>query len=471
MKIKKADVIIFGAGPAGLASASRLVKKGKKVIIFEKDSQVGGISKTVKFKGYRFDLGGHRFFTKSSEVDNLWTETLGGDFLTRSRLSRIYYRGKFFHYPLKLFNVLSGLGIFTSLAVLLSYLASRAFPYKEERTFEQWISNRFGKKLYNIFFKTYTEKLWGIPCNQIQAEWAVQRIRGLSFVSAVKNALFPNNRGAIKTLVDKFKYPKYGPGMMYEKIADNIRALGSVLKLESEIIKINYTNNKITEVIARNKTGGKTGYFADHFISSMPITELISCLSPSLPQEALKAAQNLKYRSFIAINIVLNYKDCFPDTWIYIHSPEVKMGRVQNFKNWSPHMIADQNKTALGLEYFCAEGGELWKMKNEDLINLGLRELEKLKLGRKTDFLDGFVSRVPKAYPVYDSTYLENVKTIRRYLDQFSNLQPVGRYGMFKYNNMDHSILTGLKAAENILGASHNLWAINCDDDYHEEIR
>lgn len=470
-KQNKSDVIIFGAGPAGLAAAYKLIKNNKSIIIFEKENQVGGLSKTIKFKGYYFDLGGHRFFTKSEEVNGLWEETLGDDFLIRPRLSRIYYRDKFFNYPLKPANALFKLGIFTSLIIMASYLLIKLFPHKEEKTFEQWVSNRFGKKLFNIFFKTYTEKLWGVSCDKIQAEWARQRIKGLSLSVAVKNALFPDKSGKVKTLIDKFKYPKYGPGQMYEKMAENIEKLGGKIIKKTEVVKINHNNFKIKSIIVKDKNGNEKEYFANHFLSSMPITTFIKKLSSIAFKEVLEAANNLHYRSLVIINVILNSTDFFPDIWIYIHSPEVKLGRLQNFGNWSPYMLADKNKTTLGLEYFCDEGDELWNTDDKELINMALNELEKIKLAKKSDFADGFVVRVPKAYPVYDEHYSQNIKIIRTYLDKFFNIQPIGRYGMFKYNNMDHSILTGFYAAENILNRQcrHNIWEINIDQEYQEE--
>lgn len=466
---KTTDVIAFGAGPAGLAAAIKLAKNGKRALIFEKDKQVGGISKTLQYKGYRFDLGGHRFFTKSKEVNELWNETLGEDFLIRPRLSRMYYRKKFFAYPVKPFDALSKLGILESFLILASYFQSKLFPYKEENNYEQWVTNRFGKKLYLTFFKTYNEKLWGIPCTEMQAEWVAQRIKGLSFRTVIKNALFPNRKGTPKTLIDEFKYPKYGPGMMYEKMAENINKTASQILMEKEIIKINHNNFKVESVVVKDHDGSENEYTADHFLSSMPITELIKRMSPAVPSEVAKAADKLTYRSLLTINVILDSPSPFPDTWIYIHAPEVKMGRIQNFGNWSPYMLADKNKTALGLEYFCTEGDDFWQTPDGKLNEIGLDELEKIGLGKKSSFVDGFIARTPKAYPVYDSTYPENIKLIKDYLNQFENLQPIGRYGMFKYNNMDHSILTGVYAAENILGMKHDIWKVNADQEYHEE--
>jgi protoporphyrinogen oxidase len=467
--MEKSDVIIFGAGPAGLAGATKLTKNSKLVIIFEKENLVGGISKTLEFRGNHFDLGGHRFFTKSKEVNQLWDETLKDDFIVRPRLSRIYYKNKFFDYPVKSMNALMGLGIGESMLILFDYFKIKLFPYKEEKTFEQWVSNRFGKRLFNHFFKSYTEKLWGIPCDQIQAEWAAQRIKGLSLVSAIRSAFFPDKSGKIKTLIDEFKYPKLGPGMMYEKMAANLVSAGANLLMESNVVSIKHDNFKATSAVVRDKLGNEKEYFSDHFLSSMPLTELIKNLSPAVPQEVLEAASKLTYRSFITVSVILKSPNSFPDTWIYVHSPEVKLGRIQNFKAWSPFMIADKNTTTLGLEYFCTEGDELWSMPDGDLLKLGMLELEKIGLGKQSDLIDGFVARVPKAYPVYDSTYPENIKIVRDYIEKFKNLQPIGRYGMFKYNNMDHSILTGLYAADNILGAHNDIWEVNADKEYQEE--
>ena len=468
-KFNSVNTIIFGAGPAGLAGAHKLVKNNKSVIIFEKEKQVGGISKTVNFKGYRFDLGGHRFFTKNKEVNQLWQETLGRDFLVRPRLSRIFYKNKFFDYPVKPLNALRGLGFFESMLIGFDFLKTQIFPSKEEKNFEQWVSNRFGKRLFNHFFKSYTEKVWGIPCEEIQAEWAAQRIKGLSLLSTLKNAILPDKKGKIKTLVEEFRYPKFGPGMMYEKMAENISKMGGKVSKEQEIIEIVCEKNVIEKVVVKNREGQKEEYQAEYFLSSMPITKLVQIISPAPPKKVLEASINLNYRSFLTVSVILNTKKSFPDTWIYVHSPEVKMGRIQNFKNWSPFMVPDQNKTTLGLEYFCSEGDELWKMEDKELLKLGMRELEKIGLGQKNDFVSGFVARVPKAYPVYDQNYPKNIEIIKEYLAGIKNLQPIGRYGMFKYNNMDHSILTGLYAAENILGKTHNIWEVNADEDYQEE--
>ena len=467
--MKKTDVIILGAGPAGLSSAYKLTEEKKNVIIFEKDSQVGGICKTIKFNDFYFDLGGHRFFTKSQEVKKIWDDVLGNNFLERPRLSRIYYKKKFFYYPIKPFDAFLKLGLPETIKILFSYLYSRILPYKKEKTFEHWISNRFGKKLYSIFFKTYTEKIWGIPCSEISAEWSAQRIKGLSLVSTLKNSILKPKNNKIKTLITTFKYPKYGPGMMYEEMEKKIINKGNKTEKGSSVIEIFHNNSRINRVIIQDRDGNRKEYSSDYFISSIPITEFVKKMNPSVPKNVVEAADALSYRSFISVSVILDSPQIFPDNWIYIHSPEVRMGRIQNFKNWSPFMVPDTNKTSLGLEYFCSENDDFWNMKDTDIIKLGMKELEKIGLSKQSAFIDGFVSRVPKAYPVYNNNYFKSLTIIKDYLSRFNNLQTIGRYGMFKYNNMDHSMLTGIYAAENIMGADHDIWKINCDDEYHEE--
>ncbi len=467
---RKLKVIILGAGPAGLGAGIELLSKKARIILLEKKNQVGGISKTINYKGNYFDLGGHRFFTKSKEIMNLWQETLGDDFLERKRLSRIYYQNKFFFYPLKPANALFNLGLFTSLEVLFSYFKSKIFPKKDEETFEGWVINRFGEKLFNIFFKTYTEKLWGIPCNKMAAQWVAQRIKGLSLFSAIKNAFFPDRSGKIKTLIDKFHYPKYGPGMMYQKMAENIKSQGGGILLNHNIQKIIHQDNKIVAV----KTQSKDKILqqkGEYFISTIPLPLLVEKLKPSPPPKILEAAQNLSFRSFLVVNVILNIKDLFPDNWLYIHSPEVKLGRIQNYKNWSEDMIKNKEFTSLGLEYFCTEGDEFWNKKDQDIISLALMELEKIKMAKASHFVEGFVVRVPNAYPIYYLGYEEHLQMIKDYLSQFKNLQTVGRGGMFRYNNMDHSILSGIYAARNILGANYNTWEINVEKEYLEEVK
>ena len=446
-------------------------------MILEKDTAVGGISKTVNYKGYHFDIGGHRFFTKVKAVDDMWREVLSkGQMLRRSRLSRIYYNKKFFYYPLRAANALFGLGILNSCLIVLSYLWAQVFPVKPEDTFEQWVSNRFGKRLYTIFFKTYTEKVWGIPCSEITADWAAQRIKGLSLSSAVKSALIGNAKkngkkgDLIKTLIDEFDYPERGPGMMWETVTQLVTDQGSEVLLQAEVEKLCWQGDKITglEIAVGGERETVTG---QHFISSMPIRELVRKLEPAPPPEVLKAANMLNYRDFLTVALIIDQPDLFKDNWIYIHDPAVKIGRIQNFKNWSPHMVPDESKTCLGLEYFCQEGDGLWTMSDKDLIELGKAELELLKLVKASDVSDGSVVRMPKAYPVYDSTYADALVIVRGFISRLGNLHLVGRNGLHKYNNQDHSMLTAMLVVKNILGAHYDIWSVNSDLEYHEEVK
>lgn len=468
-------VVIIGAGPAGLTAAYQLCKEGVPSVVLEKDNVVGGISRTVNYKGYLFDIGGHRFFTKVKAVDEMWREVLGEKrFLRRSRLSRIYYNKKFFYYPLKATNALLGLGLWNCFMMVGSYARAQMFPIKPERSFEDWISNRFGKRLYNTFFKTYTEKVWGMPCSEISADWAAQRIKGLSLIATIRSALLASQvkqRGeVIKTLIDAFDYPEKGPGMMWEMVADSIQQNGSELKMESGVEKIRWTRGRVTALeIGTNGTSELIE--GSDFISSMPIQELVRKMEPQPPPEVLEAADKLGYRDFLTVSLIINKADLFKDNWIYIHDSDVKVGRIQNFKNWSPSMVPDPNKTCLGLEYFCFEGDGLWTMADENLIALGTKELSILGLIDATDVEDGSVVRMPKAYPVYDGVYIEAVDTIREFLAGMPNLYLVGRNGMHKYNNQDHSMLTAMLSVKNILGANYDVWGVNVDNEYHEELK
>jgi protoporphyrinogen oxidase len=469
-------VVIIGAGPAGLTAAYVLSKAGVKAIVLEKDQTAGGIARTVNYKGYYFDIGGHRFFTKVKSVEDIWKEVLGKDLLRRNRLSRIYYNKKFFYYPLRPMNALLGLGIGNSILIFFSYLMAQLFPSKKEETFEQWVSNRFGKRLFKIFFKTYTEKVWGISCNEISAEWAGQRVKGLSLMTALKNAILKSQspqkekKNVIKTLIDEFDYPKFGPGMMWEAMVENIEKNGSQVCLGKAVEGIRWSGNKV-EALEVKQNGQLELVHGTDFISSMPIREALQKFKPEVPKEVLEAANDLKYRDFLTVALIINKPMLFPDTWVYIHDPEVKVGRIQNFKNWSPFMVPDSNRTCLGLEYFCFEGDDLWNMPDEELIELGKKDLESLGLVNRKDVEDGTVVRMPKAYPVYDSTYRKSLDVVRQFLGGIGNLQLVGRNGMHKYNNQDHSMLTAMLSAENILGAHHDLWAVNVEQEYHEEMK
>jgi len=468
-------VIVIGAGPAGLTAAYQLSKAGVPSVVLEKDRVVGGLCRTVNYKGFLFDIGGHRFFTKVKVVEDLWREILGeADFVPRRRLSRIHYNGRLFYYPLRFWNALFGLGFWNSLLILLSYFKAQLFPEKPEETFETWVSNRFGERLYRIFFKTYTEKVWGIPCSEITADWAAQRIKGLSLLQALKSILIKQERrdknAVIKTLIDSFHYPTRGPGMMWEKAARLAEDRGSSVRLGVQIEKIFHSGTRV-EVVEILADGRRERVPGSHFISSMPIRELIGRLEPAAPLEVHRAARSLHYRDFIVVALIANRSEVFPDNWIYIHEPGARVGRIQNFKNWSPEMVPDAAKTCLGLEYFCFEGDELWTLSDHDLIELGKKELERLGLVRAEEIEDGAVVRVHKAYPVYDSSYQESLRIIREFLAPIANLQLVGRNGMHKYNNQDHAMLTAMLAVENILGAHHDLWKVNVDQEYHEEVR
>ena len=461
-------VICIGAGPAGLTASWELAKNGIRTIVLEADEQVGGIARTVKYKGYLFDIGGHRFFTKWDEVFRIWQEILGEKFLQRPRLSRIYHRNRFFYYPLRPLNALFGLGILESILILLSFLRARLSPSPVEENLEQWVCNRFGKRLYRIFFKTYTEKVWGIPCNKIQADWAAQRIKGLTLTSAIRNAVLKPKRSKIKSLIDHFHYPERGPGMMWELLAEKLELQGHPVLLKKPVVRICHNDRLITHVVTRGP-GEEETFEGTHFISSMPIRHLVRDLEPPAPREILDAANGLHYRDFLIVSLIINRKDLFPDNWIYVHSPDVQVGRIQNFKNWSSAMVPDPNKTCLGMEYFVFANEGLWSMPDAELVALATKELAWLGLAKATEVEDGTVVRMPKAYPMYDPGYRERVESIRAYLQRFENLQVVGRNGMHKYNNQDHSMMTALYAARNILGEKHDLWALNTEPEYQEE--
>jgi protoporphyrinogen oxidase len=462
--------VVIGGGPAGLTAAYVLARRGCSPIVLEKDGQVGGIARTVEYKGFRFDIGGHRFFTKVGSVQKLWRKMLGPDMLRRPRLSRIYYNGKFFDYPLKPMNALRGIGIVDAVRVFFSYLWIRVSPIKPEVSLEDWVSNRFGRRLYNIFFKTYTEKVWGIPCNKIGAQWAAQRIKGLSLVTAVWNMLRGSRGGGdqIKTLIEEFEYPRLGPGMMWEAFAADVDRNGGRVELNSEVVRLRHDGPTITSVDYR-KNGVVTEIPAESVLSTMPLRELIAKLDPPAPSAVAAAANRLNYRDFITVALVIDAPDLFPDNWIYVHDPQVKLGRIQNFKNWSPEMVPDPQKTCLGLEYFCFEGDGLWTTPDEELVHLGTREVAQIGLLGGGNVIDGTVVRMPKAYPVYDEGYEAAVDEVRKYLAQFSNLEVAGRNGMHKYNNQDHSMVTAILAVDNLAGQHHDTWSVNQDDEYHEE--
>ena len=465
----KKNVVIIGGGPAGLTAALELSKRGVPATVLEADKEVGGIARTVNYKGYLFDIGGHRFFTKWDEVNHIWNEVLGNKFIERPRLSRIYYKKKFFMYPLVAKNALFGLGLFESVRIMASYLKAKVMPTRKEENLEEWVCNRFGRRLYEIFFKTYTEKVWGVPCTTIRAEWAAQRIKGLSLLTAVRNALFPGKESTVKTLIDKFQYPERGPGQMWETLTDQLNASGYLVLMERPVVRICHENGKVTRLITEGPNA-REEFPGTDFISSMPIRDLVNALDPAPPQNILDAANKLRYRDFLIISLVINRKEVAPDNWIYVHEPGVKVGRIQNFKNWSPAMVPDANKTCLGMEYFVFENDELWSSPDDKLLAMARREIAELGLVKPEEIEDGTVVRMQKAYPMYDEDWAAQVETIRRYLaENMPNLQLVGRNGMHKYNNQDHSMITALYAARNICGADHDLWAVNTEPEYHEE--
>jgi protoporphyrinogen oxidase len=461
-------VVALGGGPAGLTAGYLLAKAGKPVLVLEATDQVGGIARTEVRDGYRFDLGGHRFFTKVKEVDDLWHEIMKEEFLKRPRQSRIYWNRKFLEYPLQGMDVIKKLGPVDLTKALLSYLWAAVKPKGREDTFEEWVSNRFGRWLFNQFFKSYTEKVWGVPTTEIRAEWAAQRIKGLSFFSAAKSAFFGNRGNKIKSLISEFNYPRFGPGQMWEQMTDDIRANGGEVRLNAPVtrIRVDPSSGRVTEIVA----GGET-ITPSHVVSSLPLRTTVGIVEPEAPAEVRDAARGLRYREFLTVLLVIEGEDLFPDNWIYIHEPGVQVGRIQNFKSWSPWMVPEgETASSIGMEYFCFEGDDLWTMDDEDLVKFATREIQQLGLARADKVKFGFVARVHKAYPIYDAEYAERVAKIRGWLETIPNLQQVGRNGLHRYNNSDHSMLTAMRAVDNILlGSRHDLWAVNAESVYHEE--
>ncbi len=465
-------IVIVGGGPAGLTSAYLLATRGFRVDVLEGTDMVGGISQTARYKGYRFDIGGHRFFTKITPVQRLWEELLGDEFIDVPRLSRIHYGGKYFHYPLKAFNALAGLGIINAVRILLSYFKAKLYPTPVEDTFEQWVTNRFGRRLYEIFFKTYTEKVWGIPCTEIRAEWAAQRIQGLSLARAILSATALNKRSTdIKTLIHTFKYPRLGPGQMWEVCRDRIIELGGSVHMQHQVTAIEMRDGAAVAVRATSPSG-EVRLEVDHVISTTDVRALVRALGDAPDEAARQAAEGLRYRDFLVVSLILDRESLFPDNWIYVHTPGVKVGRIQNFNNWSAALVPDAGRTCLGMEYFCFEGDGLWASADSDLLALAAKELESLGLAKASDVVDGTVVRMPKAYPIYDAEYRQHLDRVRAFIDRVPNLHTVGRNGMHKYNNQDHSMYTAMLALENMFGeGDHDVWAVNTDFEYHEEQR
>lgn len=471
--------ICIGAGPAGLTAAYLLSAQNLPVVVLESDpSDVGGISRTVAYKDFLFDIGGHRFYTRSPEVEALWDEMLPEPFLVRKRKSRILYRGKLFDYPLRVGNVLVKLGPLEAARCVASYIRAVLVPRPPARTFEDWVTARFGRRLFETFFKTYTEKVWGMKCSEISADWAAQRIKGLSLMRAVWASIRPQQhngpRGAIiKTLVDRFRYPRRGPGMLWVAAAARIRSRGGRVKLGCHVEKLSRdAHTGLWTVTARTVDGGTTIERATHVISSMPLRHLVRAIEPPLRDDAIAAADALSYRDFILVALIIRDRGRLDDNWIYVHEPGVRVGRIQNFKSWSPDMVPDPDLCCYGMEYFCFEHDGLWAMTDSDLVRLAGAELVRLGLAAATDILDGTVLRQPKAYPVYDANYADRVAIVRAELARnCPGLHLVGRNGMHKYNNQDHAMMTAMLTVRNIVAGRmlYDVWRVNQDAEYVED--
>jgi protoporphyrinogen oxidase len=462
-KPDSAPVAVLGAGPAGLTAAYELVRRRVPVVVFEADSEVGGLARTVVRDGYRFDLGGHRFFTKSAEVEALWEELLGPELLVRPRLSRIYWRGRFIDYPLRPADVFAKVGPLELARSLASYARARLRRPAPAETYEDWVTARFGRRLFELFFKTYTEKVWGVATDELRAEWASQRISDLSIASALRAAL-PGGGERPKSLIEEFRYPRLGPGQMWEEMARRVEAGGGEIRLGAPVEGLDHEDGRLSAVRAG---GGRVEVSAA--ISSIPLRTLAGVAEPAAPREVAEAAAGLRYRDFLTVALIVDGEPPFPDNWVYVHDPRARVGRIQNFRAWSPWMTPDPRRSCLGLEYFCFEGDDLWDSSDNELVALGRREVAALGLIDPARVAGGHVVRVPKAYPVYDAEYAARVERIRDWLDGISNLQQIGRNGLHRYNNSDHSMLTAMRAVENLLdGAGHDVWAVNADSVYHE---
>lgn len=527
----KKIAIIAGAGPAGLTAAYELMERTDILpIVYEKTTDIGGISKTVNYKGNRIDIGGHRFFSKSDRVMNWWMQIMpiaeeekGDDFviqyqnkqtlvkvdampkakneddvmLIRNRLSRIYYLKKFFAYPVSLsYTTIKNLGLFRSAAIFFSYVKASMFPIKEEKNLEDFMINRFGKVLYKTFFKDYTEKVWGQSCKEISAEWGAQRIKGLSITKAIQHAVQQvikkkNNddilqKGTETSLIEKFLYPKFGPGQIWESVAVKIEEkTGQQIIMQSEVVAVHWKDKQVVGVDIKDNTTGQVQYQAcDYFFSTMPIKQLVSTMQPQVPANVLKVGEGLMYRDFLTVGLLLdklliknNKKlpasndNMVKDNWIYIQERNVKVGRLQIFNNWSPFMVADPKHVWVGMEYFCNEGDELWEMEDEKLKAFAIKELAEIEIIDAKDVIDATVLRMEKAYPAYFGTY-DQIDVIQDFLDPMENLFLIGRNGMHKYNNSDHSMLTAMVAVDQIAAGAINkkeIWEINTEMEYHEE--
>jgi len=465
-------IYILGGGPAGMAAAYTLTQRGQEVVVVEREDRVGGLAKSITYQGFILDFGPHRFFTKIQPVLELWDQVLGPEQVTVPRLTRIYYQKQYFQYPIKAFEVLRKVGWWESLRIVASYLWAQLIPQPPPKHFADWVKGQFGTRLFEIFFEGYTEKLWGIPCTEISADWAAQRIKGLNLWQAIRTA-FLGSSGNVKTLIDQFQFPRLGSGQLYETMHRFLQAHNQPVLLNTEVISLHHQRSRITQLQLRHLNTGQTEHVsASHVISSIPLTILVQNLKPSPPPDVLQAAKNLKFRNTILVYLIVQGSRLFPDNWLYINDPTVALGRVTNFANWSGDMLPNQEQTPLCCEYWCNFGDVLWQESQENLLALAERELREIGLLQDQKICSGFVVRLPRTYPIYAGSYKEDLAVLQDYLSQFENLQLVGRYGSFKYNNQDHSLLMGILAAENICKpGTQNLWQVNSDDEYQEEIK
>lgn len=462
---QRVKIAVIGAGPAGITAAYQLAKGGADVHLYEAGDQVGGLAKSIDLWDQTVDLGPHRFFSSDKNVNSLWLEVVGEDYAMVDRLTRILYKNKFYYYPLKPFDALGKLGLFEAARCMLSFVAEKIRPTKQTGSFESWVTGRFGKRLFQIFFKTYSEKLWGIGCDELDADFAAQRIKKLSLFEVVKNAITAGKNNKHKTLVDQFAYPLDGTGMVYNRMKARIEENGGKVFMSTPVQQVNVNKGIVSGLQLVN---GEIREY-DQIISSMPLTQMVARL-PEVPKHILELNRKLKFRNTILVFLQIDAVDLFPDNWLYIHSDDLEVGRITNFQNWVPEINKGQDKTILVLEYWCYDQDEFWTRDEGQIIDLAKKEIRATGLAKDAAILNGKVVRLPQCYPVYNRGYKENLKPVEDYLSQIDGLSVIGRYGAFKYNNQDHSILMGMLAAENLLkGKNHNLWDINTDYDSYQE--